>query len=312
MLRAMSTKLIRQSRLVLSIFLLSACFASSVQAQASKDLLRSYDRLLPLEGGSNFRDMGGYTTADGYQVKRGLLFRSGSLVSLTENDMDYLSQFSFKTVVDLRSQEELELFPNHWAEKAAIGYTNVPYSMASMMSGSLSQVAEDDMSAMEMLSQMGPMYRSMPETIKPQLNLMFQHLLAEETPLVVNCSAGQDRTGIASALILTALGVPRSTIIDDYLLSTRLRRPEFEQSQISEADLQQAAETNVFAAMMLQFNDEGFGEQPNSLYTDNRVPFLQFALNAIEENYGSVLGYLDSELGIGAEEVELLRSLYLH
>ena len=256
--------------------------------------------------------MGGYTTADGYQVKRGLLFRSGSLVSLTENDMDYLSQFSFKTVVDLRSQEELELFPNHWAEKAAIGYTNVPYSMASMMSGSLSQVAEDDMSAMEMLSQMGPMYRSMPETIKPQLNLMFQHLLAEETPLVVNCSAGQDRTGIASALILTALGVPRSTIIDDYLLSTRLRRPEFEQSQISEADLQQAAETNVFAAMMLQFNDEGFGEQPNSLYTENRVPFLQFALNAIEENYGSVLGYLDSELGIGAEEVELLRSLYLH
>ena len=307
----MSTKLIRQSRLVLSIFLLSASFASSVQAQASKDLLRSYDRLLPLEGGSNFRDMGGYTTADGYQVKRGLLFRSGSMVSLTENDMDYLSQFSFKTVVDLRSQEELELFPNHWAEKAAISYTNVPYSMASMMGGSLARVAEDTMDATEMLSQMGPMYRSMPETIKSQLNLMFQHLLAEEAPLVVNCSAGQDRTGIASALILTALGVPRSTIIDDYLLSTRLRRPEFEQSQISEAELLEAAEVNVFAAMMLQFNDEGIGEQPNPLYTENRVPFLQFALNGIEENYGSVFNYLDSELGIGAEEIERLKGLYL-
>ena len=67
----------------------------------------------------------------------------------------------------------------------------------------------------------------------------------------------------------------------------------------------------MFAAMMLQFNDEGFGEQPNPLYTENRVPFLQFALNGIEENYGSVFNYLDSELGIGAEEIERLKGLYL-
>ena len=264
---------IRRTLLALSTLLLGAVFFNLAQAQPSAELLRSYDRLLPLEGGSNFRDMGGYTTEDGYQVKRGLLFRSGAMVSLTQNDMDYLSQFSFETIVDLRSQEELELFPNHWADKAAIGYTNVEYSMMEMMGGSLSQLADDEMGAMEMLSQMGPMYRSMPQTIKPQLNLLFQHLLAEEIPLVVNCSAGQDRTGIASALILTALGVPRSTIIDDYLLSTRLRRPEFEQSQMTEAELQQAAENNVFAAVMLQFNDEEVGQQSQSAVYRKSGPF---------------------------------------
>jgi protein-tyrosine phosphatase len=65
-------------------------------AQAEQRLLMSYRRLLPLEGGSNFRDLGGYSTRDGRTVKRGLLFRSGAMTGLTASDMDYLGQFDFQ------------------------------------------------------------------------------------------------------------------------------------------------------------------------------------------------------------------------
>ena len=96
---------------------LLAGFSNQVIAAEDSDsaelLSFSYRRLLPLEGGSNFRDLGGYPTDDGGQVKRGLLFRSGAMTGLTDKDQNYLDSFGFKTIVDLRSIEEVELYPNH-------------------------------------------------------------------------------------------------------------------------------------------------------------------------------------------------------
>ncbi len=304
----------KTTRIANSVTLFAAALlmlARVAMADGGADLLQTYDRLLPLEGGSNFRDMGGYTTENGQQVSRGVLFRSGSMVSLTEQDMNYLQQFDFKTIVDLRSREELELFPNHWAKIAEIDYLNVDYSMMEMMGDDLEQLTSGATDADGMLSQMGPMYRQMPATLKPQLKLMFHRLLAGQTPLVVNCSAGQDRTGVASAMVLTALGVPRSTIVDDYHLSTRFRRPGVEQAGVSEEELKIAAGSNVFAAMMLRFSEDDSMREPNPLYTENRVAFLQFALNAVEEQYGSVLHYLDAELDVGEQEIARLREMYL-
>ena len=100
-------------------------------AQSARPLAEpmSYRRLLPLDGGSNFRDIGGYPVTDGRRVKRGLLFRSGAMTGLTEEDRSYLAQFGFAAVVDLRSSEEIELYPNHWAAQADLNYISVPYSI---------------------------------------------------------------------------------------------------------------------------------------------------------------------------------------
>jgi len=105
------------------------------------------------------------------------------MTGLTEKDEEYLAYFAIDSIVDLRSTDELELYPNNWAQNA------------------------------------------MPYTLKPQLKLYFQRAINGQAPLVVNCSAGQDRTGIASALMLSALGVPRQHIVQDYVLSTEFRRP---------------------------------------------------------------------------------------
>ena len=95
--------------------------------------VESYDRLLPLDGGSNFRDMGGYFTADGRQVRRGLLFRSGAMTSLTEADQAYLAAFDFERVIDLRSSEERDLYPNHWAAAQDIELIAHDYSMRDLV-----------------------------------------------------------------------------------------------------------------------------------------------------------------------------------
>ncbi len=279
------------------------------ESPVAPQVLSSYDRLLPLAGGSNFRDMGGYKTVDGKTVSKGLLFRSGAMTSLTPDDMNYLQQFDFQTVVDLRSSEELDLFPNRWAEQAGIDYVNVDYSIIDLMGAAINAPVEDESPEQAVLSRMNDTYRGFPELLEPQYTALFDRLLAAETPLVVNCSAGQDRTGVATALVLTALGVPRHVILTDYHLSTELRRPENEQGNV---DLEAAAEHNAFAAMMLSYSDDETLRQPNPLYTEEGISYLHYTFADLESRYGSVLAYLDAELGVDAADIARLRELYLH
>ncbi len=270
-------------------------------AAASAETLMSYRRLLPLEGGSNFRDLGGYPTADGKFVKRGLLFRSGAMTGLTQADQDYLAQFHFQSVIDLRSSEELDLYPNQWAENAGLSYVHHDYSIVDMMKKSATEGSTRP-------SDYSDMYFHMMDFLKPQLSLYFSTLLEGEVPAVVNCSAGQDRTGVTAALLLTTLGVPRELVIEDYLLSTDFRRPDHEKGNI---DLATAAKTNAFAAMMLKYGQGKHSSRPNPLVTAEGTPFVSFTLETIEQRYGSVSAYLEQELGVDAAAQEKLRAMYL-
>lgn len=280
----------------------SATPASDTHAQVfgADTLDRSYRRLLPLEGGSNFRDLGGYPTTDGKRVVRGQLFRSGAPTSLTADDMQYLSRFHFKTAVDLRSNEERELFPNRWVQAdSTIAYKYLDYSIMEPMGR---MKGEGKRPGMDQL------YRGFPTQIAPQLKMYFNALLQHETPAVVNCSAGQDRTGFTSALVLSVLGVPRDTVIEDYLLSTDFRRPDREMGDV---DLERASDTNAFAKMMLAYRKQGASNRPNPLVTEDGVPFIVFALDQIDSDYGSVEGYLKQALGLTDKDVARLRELYL-
>ncbi|MGB4248281.1 MAG: tyrosine-protein phosphatase [Pseudohongiellaceae bacterium] len=267
---------------------------------ADEALLSSYTQLLPLEGGSNFRDMGGYTGADGKSVVKGKLFRSGAPSSLTQKDMEYLEQFDFAAVVDLRSTEELELYPNRWVQQSGVEYLNVDYSITELASSMSSPAGEQ--------VPMDAMYRNFPSMLKPQLTLLLDTLVTEDEPVLVNCSAGQDRTGVASAVILTLLGVDRQTILADYLLSTQYRRPAVERGDV---DMVEAAKTNAFAAMMLSYGAADEEPVATPLYTEDGTPFLHFALDEIETKYGSVAAYAEQELGVDAQDVLVLRAKYL-
>ncbi|WP_374285438.1 tyrosine-protein phosphatase [Novosphingobium sp.] len=155
----------------------------------SGQVVRVAERLVPLERGSNFRDIGGYAVAGGRHVRWGLIYRSGATPMLSERDREQIRALVLTEMIDLRSDEERVLAPSRID---GVHYSAVGYSMTSL----------------NFTASVTDSYRAMPLGLRPQLRLLFASLLRGDGPLVYNCSAGQDRTGIATALILSARGAP--------------------------------------------------------------------------------------------------------
>ena len=258
--------------------------------------VRVAERVLPLERGSNFRDIGGYPAAGGRHVKWGMIYRSGATPLLTDADVKKVEALNLTNMVDLRSIEERQLAPSRIV---GIPYNAVGYSMAPLMSAAES-TSHPSEAAVPI--DLGAFYRKMPETMAPQFRLLFDRLLANGAPLVYNCSAGQDRTGLATALILAALGVPRDIIIADYHLSTQYRRPEYEMPSFDPA----AFQNNAAAQMFAQYK----GTKAEPLKDANGEAFLSSAFEVIDKRYGSVEAYLDRVLDVSAIDLAALRRIY--
>ena len=255
--------------------------------------VRVAERVLPLAQGSNFRDLGGYATADGKHVRWGRIFRSGATPMLTDADLAEVKALGLANMVDLRSSEERVLAPSRIT---GVPYTAIGYSMTTMMPmGPIQQ------------AQMGALYRELPTFLAPHLRIVFSELLSGDGPLVYNCSAGQDRTGFVSAMVLSALGVPRSTIIEDYHLSTALRRPEYEMPKIDLA----AHPGDPVAAMFAGGQGHAEARKPRPLMTPDGRAYLDQALAAIDERWGSVDAYLEKEIGLTPAKIAQLRAAYL-
>lgn len=299
----------------------SSAASSLAEVPIAAPAIAQYDRVLPLEGASNFRDMGGLYTPEGLRVRRGLLFRSGVMSALTEEDMAYLDQFEFQRIVDLRSTEERDLYPNHWAADREVPIIAHEYSMRALLQGARASGADGESEvgdnieeggerpAAGLSSGMHELYKTMPYMLEPQLKLYFSELVAGHAPIAVNCSAGQDRTGISTALLLLSLGVPRDVVVQDYLNSTRFRRPVNERGDV---DLAAAAKDNFAAAVMLRYSGGAEEVAPaKPLLTEDGVPFLSYALDQIEQDFGSVEAFLDDRIEVEAADLQRLRSLYL-
>jgi protein-tyrosine phosphatase len=258
-------------------------------------VVRTAERAVSLQEGSNFRDLGGYPAADGKHVRWGKIFRSGATPLLTEADVRKIHSLGLADMIDLRSSEERALAPSR---VTGVRYHAIGYSMGSMMGPS---------GAPTSMSGLGELYAQMPTFLEPQLRMLFAALLEGDGPVVYNCSAGQDRTGFASAMVLTALGVPRDVIIADYHLSTTYRRPQSEMPKLSPA----LAEGNPAAAFFIKVQNSPAAQKAAPLVDAQGKALLLYALEAVEQKYGSVEAYLDQALGVDAAAIAKLRSMYL-
>jgi len=256
---------------------------------------RVAERVLPLDHGSNFRDLGGYPAAGGKHVRWGKIYRSGAQAMLTDADVEAVRAAGISELVDLRSSEERSLAPTRIE---GVRYTAVGYSMTKLMGDGAPPTGDE---------RMHEVYRRFPTLLAPQLKILFAELLRGDGPVAYNCSAGQDRTGFATALVLSALGVPRDVIVADYHLSTTYRRPEFEMPRFDAAV--QAA--NPTAAYFARFQQDPNYRTPRPLLDSQQRPFLDFALAEVEHRWGSVETYLDHELGVDAADIAKLRAMYL-
>ena len=172
--------------------------------------------VVPLQGGSNFRDLGGYATADGRKVRRNMVFRSAHLGGLTNGDRMALGRLGVRTVVDLRGVSEAAETP-HLVD--GVGCRIVGAHIEPQLGEKLRAAVEQGTATPFLVTQfLTDHYREYPRRCAPGFRTLFATLAdGRHRPLVFHCTAGKDRTGFASALLLTLLGVPWETVMDDYL-----------------------------------------------------------------------------------------------
>lgn len=173
-------------------------------------------RLLSFEGGCNFRDIGGYRTHHGRVVRWGKVYRTGVLSYFTANDHHDLLQLGVRAICDLRRADEREREPTRWPDPAARALSWLDGEGAPTIRH---YAAQRPNTAAGMFDSMIELYRALPVWMASRIRGMFESLAAGESPLIVHCAAGKDRTGLAIAVLLRALEVPHDTIIEDYLLT---------------------------------------------------------------------------------------------
>jgi protein-tyrosine phosphatase len=256
--------------------------------------LRLGERLLPLAGAMNVRDLGGYRSADGKPVAWGKLYRSAVMSGLSAADYRYIGALGIATVCDFRANDERMREPVNWPAgvkpKVLVrDYALDMGALAAMFSGG-PVTGETTRAAM------ASFYEDLPFEFAGQYRAMFAAMLESDRPLAFNCSAGKDRTGMAAALILTALGVPRETVIADYLLSNLYYKPK---------PLKPGASPDPTAQLLARMP----AEVTEALMGVDRR-YIEASFAAIETK-GGMDRYMRDELGLGAEEIARLRARYL-
>lgn len=245
--------------------------------------MQTPSRSLPLDGTSNFRDLGGYIGHGGRALRWRKIFRSDHLGSLTPRDIGILSGVGLARVLDFRGAQERTA---HHCAMPGVKVHSLPIDpsivqdMLQLMATSCRITAHDTVALMEKT------YRQFVVGNSERFAELFGHLLENDDPLVFHCTAGKDRTGFAAALILHALGVSRPVVVQDYLLTNELfRRP---------ASVTSAAPQEVLEVMW-----------------SVQEAFLNAAFKAIDAEYGGLEPYLAVGLRVGPAERARLRKLYL-
>ena len=256
---------------------------------------RAAHRKLPLRGAENFRDLGGYRTEDGRQLRWGLIYRADNLSELNRGDLHYLERLGLKQAVDFRSQAEREEAPYRLPKNVravlrpiAVGPDNMDFE--EMFSN------PENLQNFDGVQWMQEANRQLVREYTPVYREWLRELAWEEaTPQVFHCTAGKDRTGFGAAMLLAALGVPKETIMQDYLLS-----------QAYSEELIKNTLTRVRIVSLFQIDPEIL--RP---ILGVEASYLEAAYSEIEKEYGSLQAYLERGLGIDPETRRRLQEKFL-
>jgi Protein tyrosine/serine phosphatase len=231
-------------------------------------------RLLPIEGAYNVRDMGGYNAADGKKVKWGMVFRSGDLNLLTENDLILLNSIQIKTFIDFRDSAEVVSAPDKTPASLVHAY-HFPIEIGSIIE--FKKITEENV-ANVLVEGNRNLVRYNQDAYCQFFNVL-QH--KEEAPVLFHCSAGKDRAGLGAALFLSSLGVDKETIIEDYLLTNEYIKDKYAR----------IIEENPIMQPLLEARRE----------------YIEAAFETIDKEFEGMDNYLTKNLGI---DIKKMRELY--
>jgi protein-tyrosine phosphatase len=239
------------------------------------------ERAIRLEGAFNVRDLGGLQTSSGDTVRMGRLYRADSLSTLTDHDLELLAGKSLATVIDLRTSYELQKHGATRLVDSGAHHVHIP-----ILEGDMS-----DQGIHERPESLGDLYAQMVERDSARFVGIFETIAdPARTPAVIHCTAGKDRTGVTTALILGLLGVPKETIVADYILT--------------DANMTAMLEFRAKAGTPL-----GFGNIPDHYHRAMPETMIDF-LTVLEERWGTIDAYLD-HIGVPTEARNAIRETML-
>ncbi len=249
-------------------------------------------RILDVPGAVNLRDFGGYETTDGRRVRGGVLFRSGMLASLTPAGQAAVRDLRIGVICDLRREAERELeptpFPSHDPRQV---HVSIDPDSAVKLRDALQGSTLDLAARVRFMTEIN---RELARAHRAEYRRVFGALeSAEDRGFLIHCAAGKDRTGFGVAAIQFALGVPRETVIEDYLLTNEAM--DFERF--------------ILPRLRANYGDVDIDEA--KALSGVREEYIHAALDEVETSYGSFDAYLDGALGIDARRRAALRERYL-
>lgn len=289
------------------IMLLSLLFLAGCGNE--QNTVTEKEQTLNLSTISNARELGGYQTRDGKNVRKGVLLRTAALTDASQEELDSLiNNYKLAAIIDMRASYELADDP----EPVLDGVTQYNFKimdeqMMAQRAASVQDILTDTnvnpVKRMTAILEAGVISDQMyveflqGDIGKAGFREFFRVLL--ETPegnaVLWHCTNGKDRTGVAAMLLLGVLNVDEETIMEDFLLTN-----VFFEKEISAMREQLGA----------YIEDETLLEE--ILVTGRGVyaPYMQNAIDYIKENYGDIPGYVKAELGLTDEDIAKLQSLY--
>ncbi|MGX5378259.1 tyrosine-protein phosphatase [Ligilactobacillus sp. LYQ135] len=255
--------------------------------------------LLDIQKGFNFRDIGGYQTTDGKLIKTHKLVRSGMLNQLNEHDLQYLNDYGVRVDIDFRSKEEQEEFPDKVPTKAKYISDSV------FPEDETNSTQKNQLRKKIFLEDPNAGYNNMIKSYKDIVlstsaqkayRHYFDELLAntqDHEAVLFHCTAGKDRTGMAAVYIMSILGVDQATIRQDYLASNQHLLINQQNKQEMYKDYGEVFLKNIEA--LTKVCDD----------------YLNTALKIINDEYGSIVQYLQTALKVTPTQQKDLKKIYL-
>ena len=256
------------------------------QSAARQTSAAARERHVVLAGAPNFRDLGGYQTTDGRHVRWGLVYRSGELSRLTAADYDKLATLNIAVVCDFRRDSERSAAPTAWSGSRPPTILNLPGDQAERGGGERgSSSTVPPLSPLLVAS-----YPTYPKALASSFKTVLAQLKTQQGAVLYHCTAGKDRTGTFSALLLTMLGVPQAIVMEDYLLTNQfVATPARIDAMVARGASREAAIANIGV---------------------DRV-YLESTLAAIERDYGSFDAYRRDALGVSDADLAALKAKLL-
>lgn len=257
------------------------------------------DRVLPMTGIHNFRDYGGYATADGGTMRRKILFRSGQHVHATSADLAAISALSFRTIIDLRGNSERLAWPCARPDGFDAQVLYFDGETSGTGSAPHSAAARKIITSADADAAMIDIYARMPflPGLQSVLRTYFAALATREGASLLHCFAGKDRTGLAVALLHQLLGVHADDMMADYLMTNTAGNPE----------------ARIAAGVESIRRSQGADISDGAIRTLMSVApdYLHAALKAVDERHGGVTAYARNVLGLDDQQLAALRKRLL-